>query len=250
MRNRNLNSNNRFSDLDSESKKKDSLFLMFLITCLLVFACSLGYNNILKPYLAKLKVQTENNIANKPLETERTQDIYSSVDDNDLITEGKTTIATELETRTSPTDKKRPVVAEKESISYQPSSSSNTSMTIQKAESQPAHISSPTDVSPAIAATTNLDDSPVSTPQYSQKEKRMTKVDDSKGLSTMEILERQSHADAVRRAKDMGVSTEGSTLDILERMSHADAVKRAKKAGVSTEGSTLDILERIYNTKE
>jgi len=59
-----------------------------------------------------------------------------------------------------------------------------------------------------------------------------------------------SHADAVKRAKKAGVSTEGSTLDILERMSHADAVKRAKKAGVSTEGSTLDILERIYNTKE
>ena len=64
-------------------------------------------------------------------------------------------------------------------------------------------------------------------------------------MSTLEMLERRSHANAVESARRAGVSTEGSTLDILERISHANAVESAKRAGVSTEGSTLDILERI-----
>ena len=64
-------------------------------------------------------------------------------------------------------------------------------------------------------------------------------------LSTLEILERRNHKDAVRRAKHAGVSTEGTTIEILERINHADVVKRAQRAGVSTEGSTIDILERI-----
>ena len=64
-------------------------------------------------------------------------------------------------------------------------------------------------------------------------------------MSTLEMLERKNHANAVESAKRAGVSTEGSTLDILERISHANAVESAKRAGVSTEGSTLDILEKI-----
>jgi len=63
--------------------------------------------------------------------------------------------------------------------------------------------------------------------------------------STLEFMEERSHANAVRQAKEAGVSTEGSTIDILERISHANAVRQAKEAGVSTEGSTIDILERI-----
>lgn len=63
--------------------------------------------------------------------------------------------------------------------------------------------------------------------------------------STLEILEERNHANAVKRAQEVGVSTEGSTLDILERINHANTVKRAQEVGVSTEGSTLDILERI-----
>ena len=64
-------------------------------------------------------------------------------------------------------------------------------------------------------------------------------------LSTIELLERKNHENAVKQAKEAGVSAEGSTLDILERINHANVVKQAKEAGVSTEGSTLDILERI-----
>ena len=67
----------------------------------------------------------------------------------------------------------------------------------------------------------------------------------SRELTTMEILEKRNHEDAVKRAKRAGISTEGSTIEILERVNHADVVKRAQRAGVSTEGSTVEILERI-----
>ncbi len=67
----------------------------------------------------------------------------------------------------------------------------------------------------------------------------------SRELTTLEILEKRNHEDAVRRAQRAGVSTEGSTIEILERINHADVVKRAQRAGVSTEGSTIEILERI-----
>ena len=67
----------------------------------------------------------------------------------------------------------------------------------------------------------------------------------SRELSTVEILERRTHADVVKQAKRAGVSTEGSTTEILERITHADVVKQAKRAGVSTEGTTTEILERI-----
>ena len=71
----------------------------------------------------------------------------------------------------------------------------------------------------------------------------------SQELTTLEILERRNHEDAVRRAQRAGVSTEGSTIDILERINHAEVVKRARRAGVSTEGSTIDILERINHAE-
>ena len=38
-------------------------------------------------------------------------------------------------------------------------------------------------------------------------------------------------------------------MQILERINHADVVKRAQRLGVSTEGTTIEILERI-NRKE
>lgn len=63
--------------------------------------------------------------------------------------------------------------------------------------------------------------------------------------TTSELLAERNHANAVKRAKEVGVSTEGSTSDILGRINHANAVKRAEEVGVSTEGSTSDILGRI-----
>ena len=66
-----------------------------------------------------------------------------------------------------------------------------------------------------------------------------------KGESIYDTYDRESHASAVRQAKQAGVSTEGTTMEILERINHASVVKQAKQAGVSTEGTTMEILERI-----
>lgn len=84
-------------------------------------------------------------------------------------------------------------------------------------------------------------------PKTATSRKQNTKSDEE--LSTLELIERRNHQDAVNRAKSMGLSTEGSTLDILERINHAEVVKRAKRAGVSTKGSTMDILERINHAE-
>ena len=70
-------------------------------------------------------------------------------------------------------------------------------------------------------------------------------VDESRELTTLELLERKNHENAVRMAQRAGVSTEGTTAEILERITHANAVKQAQRAGVSPEGSTSEILERV-----
>ena len=51
-------------------------------------------------------------------------------------------------------------------------------------------------------------------------------VKSDEGLSTLEILEKRNHANVVKRAKEVGVSTEGSTIEILDRINHANVVKQ------------------------
>ena len=63
--------------------------------------------------------------------------------------------------------------------------------------------------------------------------------------TTTEILDRINHANTVRRAKEVGVSAEGTTTEILDRINHANTVRRAKEVGVSAEGTTTEILDRI-----
>ncbi len=70
-------------------------------------------------------------------------------------------------------------------------------------------------------------------------------AEESRELTTLELLERKNHENAVRMAQRAGVSTEGTTAEILERITHANAVKQAQRAGVSSEGSTSEILERV-----
>ena len=70
-------------------------------------------------------------------------------------------------------------------------------------------------------------------------------VEENRELTTLELLERKNHENAVRMAQRAGVSTEGTTAEILERITHANAVKQAQRAGVSSEGSTSEILERV-----
>ena len=49
----------RFSDLEPQRERKKPSFLTLLLVGLLVLlVCSLGYDNIIKPYLEKSKEQT------------------------------------------------------------------------------------------------------------------------------------------------------------------------------------------------
>ncbi len=86
------------------------------------------------------------------------------------------------------------------------------------------------------------------TPYQSHMAEPKKQKDDSE-LSTMELLERKSHARIVEQAKRAGVSTEGSDMDILDRISHKRIVEQAKRAGVSAEGSDMDILDRISHKR-
>ena len=217
-----LNEKDRFAGLEPE-RRKPSFLVIVLIGLLLLLVCSLGYDNIVKPYLANRKHQTEKHIEPTPSETETVTasepDIIIS-DEKEVVTEKvnekpvqskesdaseqtaiypeTTPIQTKVDQRTEPTESERPV--------------------------QPEH------------------------PQNEIKSSA-SKANDYNNLSTSEILERQTHARVVKQAKQAGVSTEGSTSEILERITHARVVKQARQAGVSAEGSTSEILDRITHAR-
>ncbi len=67
-----------------------------------------------------------------------------------------------------------------------------------------------------------IDDQPIM--DNSPKRTRASSEDYS-GLSTSEILDRQTHAMVVKQAQQAGVSTKGSTSEILDRITHAEVVK-------------------------
>lgn len=70
-------------------------------------------------------------------------------------------------------------------------------------------------------------------------------VEENRELTTLELLERKNHENAVKMAQRAGVSTEGTTIELLDRVNHANAIKQAQRAGVSTEGTTIEILDRV-----
>jgi len=59
----------KFSGLDRQ-KRKPSFLTVVLVALLLFLVCSLGYDNILKPYLASKKQKTEKQIVTSPQEPE------------------------------------------------------------------------------------------------------------------------------------------------------------------------------------
>ena len=59
----------KFSGLDWQ-KRKSSFLTVVLVALLLFLVCSLGYDNILKPYLASKKQKTEKQIVTSPQEPE------------------------------------------------------------------------------------------------------------------------------------------------------------------------------------
>ena len=210
----------KFSGLYRE-KRKPSFWVIVLIGLLLLLVCSLGYDNFVKPYLAKRKQQTEKQIDSTNKESE---EVLVSVPDI-ILSEEKESI--------SEKNNEKPVHRTEKLATEQ---IDNKSKHIQlKAEQKSEQTKKERDVESEKPRQTVT-----STPSKSENRKE---------LSTIELMERRNHAEVVKQAKRAGVSSEGTTLEIMERINHAEVVKQAKRAGVSTEGTTLEIMERI-NRKE
>ena len=211
----NYNEYDKFSGLYRE-KRKPSFLVIVLIGLFLLLVCSLGYDNIVKPYLANRKQQIEKQVEPTPSETES----VTASEPDIIISDEKETVSEKVY--------EKPIPRTKELTSKQ---NYPVPAPIQKVEGEKETSESEHQVHPEKPIMNNI-----SVP---------SKNEENKNLSVTEILERQTHADVVKQAKRAGVSTEGTTTQILERITHADVVKQAKRAGVSTEGSTSDILERI-----
>lgn len=218
----------RFSDLEPErERKKPSFLTMLLVGLLVLLVCSLGYDNIIKPYLEKSKEQTEKPVATSTQEVEdpaSSEVVEATAIDEDVAVP---------EVREEPVQKSQPVSSEQVSVAASPAPTP---------EATPAPKP---EVKPTAKPAESVASVPSSRHRRESEASTSSSTDDYSGLSTLEIMERRNHANVVRQAQRAGVSTEGTTLEIMERINHANVVKQAKRAGVSAEGSTLEIMERI-----
>ena len=79
----------KFSDLEPQRERKKPSFLTLLLVGLLVLlVCSLGYDNIIKPYLEKSKEQTEEPMATSTQEVE--EPVSSEMDEATAMDEDVT----------------------------------------------------------------------------------------------------------------------------------------------------------------
>lgn len=213
----------RFSDLEPQRERKKPSFLTLLLVGLLVLlVCSLGYDNIIKPYLEKSKEQTEEPV------TTSTQEVEEPVSSEMVEATAMDEDATVPEVREKPVQKSQPISPERVSVTAAPATPAP-QLTVKPTEK-------PTERVASAPSSGQRRGSVTSTPSSSE---------DYSGLSTSEILDRRTHENVVRQARRAGVSTEGSTSEILDRITHANVVKQAQRAGVSTEGSTSEILDRV-----
>ena len=180
----------KFSGLEPQRERKKPSFLTLLLVGLLVLlVCSLGYDNIIKPYLEKSKEQTEEPMATS---TQEVEEPVSSEMDEDV---------TVPEVREEPVQKSQPIYPEQVRVTATPEA--------------PAP-------QPTVKPTTKHTESVVSVPSSEQSRGSVTSTpsssEDYSGLSTSEILDRRTHTNVVRQAKQAGVSTEGTTSEILDRI--------------------------------
>ena len=173
--------NDRYSELDLQNQKKKPSFLtIVLIGLLILFVCSLGYDNWLKPYLAQKKEQTEQQLA-IPSEEKDEVTIETSVAEADEETDYmENPVSKPIERKQNP-----PI--------------------------EDVAVSSQTSSVPSVPVASQTSPS-------SQKYERTSSRKDYSDMSTLEIMERRNHEQVVRQAQRAGVSTEGTTLDIIERI--------------------------------
>lgn len=213
----------KLPDLSEQTTKKSRSVLKGVLICLSVLlVVSFVYDNIVKPYIEKKKEEIE-----KIISTSSSDDDESSVDDEDDIT------SHEDEDDDDDYD----------IIDVKPTSTKP--VTSGKVDANPSSTPSQPVVEPIeVNAESPLPSQPQTIMDSSPKHTR-AKSEDYSGLSTSEILDRQTHAMVVKQAQQAGVSTKGSTSEILDRITHANVVEQARQLGVSTKGSTSEILDRI-----
>lgn len=101
----------RFSDLEPQRERKKPSFLTLLLVGLLVLlVCSLGYDNIIKPYLEKSKEQTEEPVATS------TQEVEEPASSEMVETTAMDKDATVPEVRKEPVQKSQPISPEQVSV--------------------------------------------------------------------------------------------------------------------------------------
>ena len=192
----NYNEYDKFSGLYRE-KRKPSFLVIVLIGLLLLLVCSLGYDNIVKPYLGNRKHQTEKQIEPTPSETETV-----TASEPDII------ISDEKEPVTEMINEKPAHRTEKLATEQIDNKSKHIQL---KAEQKSEQTKKERDVESEKPRQTVT-----STPSKSENRKE---------LSTIELMERRNHAEVVKQAKRAGVSTEGTTLEIMERINRKELEK-------------------------
>lgn len=214
----------KLPDLSEQTTKKSRSVLKVVLICLSVLlVVSLVYDNIVKPYIEKKKAEIE-----KIISTSSDDDDESSVDNEDDITSIEDDDDDDYDY---------------DIIDVQPTSTKP--VTSGKVDANPSSNPSQPVVEPIeVNAESPLPSQPQTIMDNSPK-RTHAKSEDYSGLSTSEILDRQTHAMVVKQAQQAGVSTKGSTSEILDRITHANVVEQARQLGVSTKGSTSEILDRI-----
>ncbi len=229
-----VNEYDRYSGLETKPNKNLSFLTLLIIGLLVLLACSLGYDNWLKPYLASQEEQVEQRIVSGP----QGVDIVSVESQNNEIAEDIKVVEFPA---SNPAEKKR--LEHTKDANFNDPASSAPSSVIPSNPVTPSNSVVPS--SAQSSKTTAQTTTTTSATLPSRGEEQTSPREDYSGLSTTEILERQNHESVVRQARRAGVSTEGTTTEILERINHASVVQQAQRAGVSTEGTTTEILERI-----
>ena len=193
--------------------KKPSFLILLLVGLLVLLVCSLGYDNIIKPYLDNREQQPAEPVATSTPEIED-EASYEPIE-------------------TTPVDSAAsvPEVNEKSIQKIQPTSTKQTSVAASSAQADAEPKAKPTESVSAVPSE-----------QGRKSDSDITSL--SEDLSDHSASEIPA-LDILPSKEDVPSQREPSTLELLEKKNHEDVVKQAKRAGVSTEGSTLEILERI-----
>lgn len=202
--------NDGFSHSDPLKHKKKPYFLTaILIGLCVLLICSLGYDNIVKPYLEKRKQQTENSVAS------------GETDIN------PTPVATQSHRNPTAEPIGNQTSNNREELTSTPSrTEDNSGLTTSEILDRKAHASVVRQAQRAGVSTEGTVSEILHRIAHANAVKQAKRAGVSTEGTTSEILDRITHANVVKRAKRAGVSTEGSTSEISERIFRKNMERR------------------------